>query len=102
MDDRGTPIHHASSYIQLLQEIKNLERYHDAKVMAGSPRIDKQDQSVHFGTKSTARDADIDVVSMETDTSPNTGLQAHWVPPSGLQEDYDNYPSSDLGKDGLL
>ena len=85
MDDRGTPIHHASLYVQLLQEIKNLERYYDTKVMTGSPRIDKQDQSVHFGTKLTTRDADIDAVSMETDTSPDTGLQACWVPPSGLQ-----------------
>ena len=41
MDDGGTPIHHASSYIQLIQEIKNLECYYDAKVVAGSPRIDK-------------------------------------------------------------
>jgi hypothetical protein len=27
MDDDGTPIHHASSYIQLIDEIRNLERY---------------------------------------------------------------------------
>ena len=102
MDDGGTPLHHTSLYIQQIQEIKNLKRYYDAKVIAGSPRINKQDQSVHFGTKSTALDTDIDAVSMETDTSPNTSLQARWVPPSSLQEDYDDYPSSDLGKDGLL
>ena len=76
MDGEGTPIHHASSYVQLIQEIKNLERYYDAKVMASSPRVDKQEQSVHFGTKSTARDADIDAVSMETEPSLDTGLQA--------------------------
>ena len=101
MDDGGTPIHHVSSYIQLIQEIKNLERYYDAKVMTGSPRIDKQDQSVHFCTKSTTCDTDIEAVNMETDTSPDNGLQAHWVPPSGLQEDYDDFPSSNLGRNGL-
>jgi hypothetical protein len=41
MDDDGTPIHHASSYIQLIDEIRNLERYYDAKVMAGSPTVAK-------------------------------------------------------------
>ena len=36
MDDEGTPIHHAASYIQLIDEIRNLEPYCDAKVTAGT------------------------------------------------------------------
>jgi len=102
MDDEGTPIHHAASYVQLIDGIKTLKHYIDAKVMTGSPRVDKQDQSIHIGTKSTARVADIDAVSIETEASPDAGLQARWVPPSGLQEDDDDYTSSALGGDGLL
>ena len=48
MDKGGTPIHHASSYIQLIDKINNLECYYDAKVMAGSTRIAQTDLSVHF------------------------------------------------------
>ena len=102
MDDEGTPIHQASLYVQLIQEIRNLERYYDAKVVAGSLRVNKQDQSIHFGTKSIVHVTEIDDVSMETDPSPDAGLQACWVSPSGLQEDYDDYPSSALGRDGPL
>jgi hypothetical protein len=102
MDDNGTPIHHASSYVQLIDEIRNLERYYDAKVMAGSPTVAKLDQSVHFGTRSTARAADVDAVSIEMAPSPNASLLARWVPPSGLPADDNNYPSSALERDGLL
>jgi hypothetical protein len=102
MDDDGTPIHHASSYVQLIDKIRNLERYYDAKVMAGSPTVAKLDQSVHFGTRSTARAADVDAVSIETAPSPDASLLARWVPPSGLPADDDDYPSSAHKRDGLL
>jgi hypothetical protein len=102
MDDGGTPIHHASTYIQLIDEIKNLERYYDAKVMASSPKVRKIDQSVHFGTAQAMRAVDVDAVSIETATSPNASLLARWVPPSGLPADDDDYPSSALERDGLL
>ncbi len=91
-----TPIHHATSYVQLITEINNLERYYEAKVVAGSLSVDKTSQSVHFGTKSTARAAGIDAVSIETEHSPDASLQAPWVPPSHVYEDEDDYPSSAL------
>ena len=102
MDDGGTPIHHAASSIQIIDEISNIERYYDAKVMAAGSIINKQDQSVHFGTKSPARAADIDTVSVETDASPDASMLKRWVPPSHLPEDANDYPSSALGRDGLL
>jgi hypothetical protein len=102
IDDGGTPIHHASTYIQLIDEIKNLERYYDAKVMASSPKVRKIDQSIHFGTAQATRAVDVDAVSIETATSPDASLCARWVPPSGLPADDYDYPSSALGRDGLL
>jgi hypothetical protein len=96
MDDDGTPVHHASSYVQLIDKIRNLERYYNAKVMASSPTVAKLDQSVHFGTRSTERAVDVDAVSIETAPSPDASLLARWVPPSGLPADDDNYPSSAL------
>jgi hypothetical protein len=102
MDDDGTPIHHASSYVQLIDEISNLERYYDAKVMASSPTVAKLDRSVHFGTRLTARTADVDAVSIKTAPSPDVSLLARWVPLSGLPADDDDYPSSALKRDGLL
>ena len=101
MDDGGTPIHHASS-LQLINEIENLERFYDAKVMAACSGTIKQDQSVHFGTKSAARTAGIDNVSVATDASPNATILTRWVPPCHLPEDSDDYPSSALGGDGPL
>ena len=101
MDDGGTPIHHASS-LQLIDEIINLERYYDAKVMAAGSGSIKQDQSVHFGTKSTTRAVGIDSVSVVTDAPPNATILTRWVPPCHLPEDADDYPSSALGGDGPL
>ena len=96
LDDGGTPIHHATSYVQLINEICNLERYYEAKVMADSPSADKTSQSVHFGTKSTARAAGIDAVSIKTEQSLDANLQARWVPPTHEHEDDNDYPSSAL------
>jgi hypothetical protein len=102
MDDGGTPIHHASTYIQLIDEIKNLERYYDAKVMASSPTVRKIVQSVHFGTASATRAVGVDAVSIKMATSPDASLFARWVPPSGLPADDYDYLSSALGTDRLL
>ena len=99
MDDEGTPIHHAASHIQLIDEIRNLERYYDAKVTAGSPSVEKQGQSVHFGMRSSAGDAEIVTVSIEMDPLPNSSLQARWVPPGGPPDFDDDYPSSTLEGD---
>ena len=99
LDDGGTLINHATSYVQLITEINNLERYYEAKVVAGSTSEGKTSQSVHFGTKSTARDAGIDAVSTDTGPSPDASLQARWVPPSQVYEDEDDYPSSALEGD---
>jgi hypothetical protein len=70
-DDRGTPIHHASSYVQQINKIKNLERYYNAKVMAGSTKVNQSNLSIHFGTKSPVRTAVVDNNSITTATSPD-------------------------------
>jgi len=102
MDDGGTPIHHATSSVRLIDEITHLERYYDAKVMAAGLTANKQNLSVRFGNKPTVRAADTDAFSVVTDTSPDASMQSRWEPPRHLPEDAHDYPSSALGEDGLL
>ncbi len=97
-----TPVNHATSYLQLIQEVENLECYFDAKVMAGSSKVAPKDISVHFGTRSPMRATVIDHDSSSTALHSTADMSTRWVPPSGMPEDYDDYPASVLGKDRLL
>ncbi len=97
-----TPVNHATLYLQLNQEVENLKHYYDAKVMAGSSKVAPKDLSIHFGTRSPVRATVIDHNSSSTALHSTTDMPTWWVPPSGMPEDYDNYPASVLGKDGLL
>jgi hypothetical protein len=97
-----TPVNHATSYLQLIQEVENLEHYYDAKVMAGSSKEAPEDLSVHFGTRSPVRAMVINHDSSSTALHSTTDKSTWRVPPSSMPEDYDNYPASVLGKDKLL
>ena len=69
--------------------------------MASSLTHDKLDPSVHFGTKSTTHAVGTDNVSMEMEPLPGASFLTRWVPPIGVPEDDDDYPSSALGGDRL-
>jgi hypothetical protein len=102
MDEGDSPIHHATSYLQLIQEVENLEHYYDAKVMAGSSGVAPKDLAIHFGTKLPVRVTAINNDSISTALPSTADMSTRWVPPSGMPEDSDNYTASVLGKDGLL
>jgi hypothetical protein len=102
MDEGDTLIHHAISYLQLIQEVENLERYYDAKVMAGSSGVAPKDLAIHFGTKLPVRVTAINNNSISTASPSTADMSTGWVPPSGMPEDSDDYTASVLGKDRLL
>jgi hypothetical protein len=97
-----TPVNQATLYLQLIQEVENLEHYYDAKVMAGSSEVAPKDLFVHFGTRLPVCATVIDHDSSSTASHSTVDMSTWWVPPSGMPEDYDDYPASVLGKDGLL
>ncbi len=103
MDNQiGTLALHATSSSEWIQEIKNLERYYDAKVQGGSSLV-AQNQAMRFGSRATAHAAakDIDIVCMEL--HPAEDMATWWVPPpSVMTEDSNDYPVSVLGRDGSL
>jgi hypothetical protein len=102
MDDGDTLIHNATSYLQLIQEVENLERYYDAKVMAGSSGVAPKDLAIHFGTKLPVRVTAINNNSISMALPSTVDVSTRWVPPSGMPEDSDDYTASVLGKDRLL
>jgi hypothetical protein len=102
MDEPSVPVHHACPHLsETIREIKNLERYYDAKVQAqGSRKI--QNSAVHFGSVSMARDAVSDVDRVATAPTPKTDMSSHWVPPSSVHEETEDYHSQVLREDGYL
>jgi hypothetical protein len=102
MDEGDTPILHTTSYLQLIQEVENLERYYNAKMMAGSSGVAPKDLAVHFGAKLPVRVMAINNDSISTALPSTVDMPMRWVPPSGMPEDSDDYTASVLGKDGLL
>jgi hypothetical protein len=48
----NTPANHATSHLQIIQEVENIKRYIDAKVLAGSMTLTPKTLAVHFGLKS--------------------------------------------------
>ncbi len=97
-----TPVNHTTSYLKLIQEVENLEHYYDAKVMAGSSNVAPKDLFIHFGTWLPMHATVINHDSSSTALHSTANMSTRWVPPSGMPEDYDDYPASVLGKDGLL
>jgi hypothetical protein len=91
-----------TQYNDTVREIKNLERYYDAKVQAGGSKITTKNLAVHFGTRSAARVAVSDSGSVDSTKYPSGGIGTRWVPLSSVYEDDNDYPSSILGVDSYL
>ncbi len=86
---------------KIIEEIKHLEHYVEAKVQAHGSRGNRTEPAVHFGTKSAARAALIDSDSVHSAARPIKGWAHQWVPPASVQEDYDDYHEV-LREDGSL
>ena len=86
--------------VQLIEELTKLEWYYDAKVMAADSTVGKQDQSIHFGTKSPVRAADADAVSVVTDSSQDARMLTCWVPPSHFRRTHTTTRAVPLGRMG--
>jgi hypothetical protein len=100
--DKPDPPVQLTQFNNVVHEIKNLERYYDAMVQARGLRSPEKHSAVHFGTRSAARPAGIDLGSMDSAMYPSSGIGTRWVPPSSVREDDDDYHSSVLGKDSYL
>jgi hypothetical protein len=48
---RDTPVHHASSYTQLIKELENIERYYEARVLVSGSMLPYKAPAVHFGSR---------------------------------------------------
>jgi hypothetical protein len=101
-------IYQVSSCNNIVKEIKNLERYYNAKVQAGGSKIIPQNLTVHFGSKSVAPPASCDEDSVNddapllSDTSDiKEDLCFRWFPPDSVHKE-DDYHSIVLKKDGYL
>jgi hypothetical protein len=101
LDDPSMPRdNHAPSHLQIINEVKNTERYYNAKVLATSLTLPSKTLAVHFGSKSTiSTGRDTEHVGAARDSTPDMSIR--WIPPPGNPEDYDDYHTSVLGKDKL-
>jgi hypothetical protein len=99
-DPSNTPANHAPSRLQIIKEVKNIERYYNAKVLAAGLMLTPKALAVHFGSKSPVR-TEVDTDRSSTALHSTAGMSMRWVPPPGYREDYDNYHASVLGKDEL-
>jgi hypothetical protein len=86
---------------KIIEEIKHLKHYIEAKVQARGSRGNLMEPAVHFGMKSAARAALIDYDSVHSAAHPTKGWAHQWVPPASVQEDDDNYHEV-LWEDGSL
>ncbi len=102
MDKPSVPVHPACPHLsETIQEIKNLERYYDAKVQAQGSRM-IQNSAVLFGSTSTACDAVSDMDSVATAPTSKMDMSFRWVPPSPVHKETDDYHSQVLREDGYL
>jgi hypothetical protein len=99
-DEPSTPVQFAESAM-IIQQVIHLERYYEANVQASSSRMCPGEPEVHFGTKSAARAALINLDSVHSSVRPGEGMAHRWVPPASVHDDNDNYHSV-LWKDGSL
>ena len=114
--------HVTNTYIHGIKEIKNLEQFYEAKVLAVGSKNVSATPSVHFGSKPVPRGPDgqrLDDESSSSDVSyvwydrPNTpmanipnstandDMKSRWVPPNSVPGNND-YPSSVIHKGGYL
>ena len=62
-------------------------------MQAGSSRMRFGEPVVHFGTKSAARAALINLGRVHSAVRPDKGMAHRWVPPASVYEDDDDYNS---------
>ncbi len=96
-----TPANHATLHLQIIQEVENIERYIDAKVLAGGSTLTPRTFAVHFGLKSPVCTV-VDNNSSSAASHSTAHMSTWWVPPPGLPENHDDYQANVLGKDRLL
>jgi hypothetical protein len=96
-----TPANHAMSHLQIIKEVENIERYINAKVLAGGLTLTPKTLALHFGLKSPVCMV-VDNDSSSAALHSTMDMSTQWVPPPGLPEGYDNYQAIVLGEDGLL
>jgi hypothetical protein len=96
----NTPANHASSHLQIIKEVKNIERYYNAKVLAAGLTLTPKGLAVHFGLKSPVH-TEVDTDRSSTAFHSTADMSMRWVPPPGYPEDYNDYHVSVLGKDKL-
>jgi hypothetical protein len=85
-DTPAVPIHHVVPHeMSILKELENLERWINAKVIAGYSSV--QNLAVHFGSKSPGRASNPDLNSVSMAKSPISNVDTHWVPPRSLPPD---------------
>ena len=96
------PIHHLGPHKKsVLEELTNLERWINAKVMASYSSA--QSPSVHFGSKPAERAYTPDLASVITDATP-ARVNTRWVPPSFMppHDLIDDLHHTILREDGYL
>jgi hypothetical protein len=96
-----TPANHATSHLQIIQEVENIKRYIDAKVLAGSSMLTPKTLAVHFRLKSPVCTV-VDNYSSSPALHSTVDMSMRWVPPPGLPKDHKDYQANVFGKDGLL
>jgi hypothetical protein len=94
-------IHQQTTSHQIIQEVENIKRCIDAKVLAGGLTSTPKTLAVHFGLKSPVCTV-VDNDSSSTALHSTADMSTQWVPPPGLPEDHDDYQANVLRKDGLL
>jgi hypothetical protein len=102
-DTPAVPIHHVGPHkMSILKELENLERWINAKVIAGYSSV--QNLAMHFGSKSPGQAYNPDLDSVSTANSPISTIDTCWVPPRSLPPDDsgNDYHQQILWEDGYL
>jgi hypothetical protein len=96
------PVHHFGPHEEsILKELKNLEHWMDAMVLAGNSS--SKNIAAHFGFKSPRRVYIPNMDSNSVATSSNSQIDTCWVPPTAVPSLYsDDYYQQILWEDGYL
>ncbi len=94
----STPANYAALYIQMIQEVENLKRYYEAKVLDDGSTMTPKALAVHFDSRLAMRATVIDHDGSSTALHSTVDMSARWVPPKGAPEDYNDYQANVLGK----
>ncbi len=89
-DEQSAEVQLAGPHRNVIQEIKHLEHYFEAKMQACSSDGQLKKAAVRFGLRSTARTAVIDSGSIASVVRPTRAMKYRWVPPTSVHEDDDD------------